>query len=109
MYICHRAKCGFKGAAYARGPKKRLLAGDMSLHQNDEKEMSGGLDVELLPLNQECKDFFAHRGITEDVVLLNRIGMEFRAGKPHIAFPYFRDGKLVNIKYRSLNKEFSQV
>lgn len=108
-YICHRGKCGFRGSAYVREPRKRLKAGDLALPLDQVKENTGDIDVELLPLNQECKDFFARRGITEDVVLLNRIGMEMRDGKPHIAFPYFRDGRLVNVKYRSLDKKFSQV
>jgi twinkle protein len=60
--------------------------------------------------------WFADRGISEAVVRRNRIGSAhtyipaLKAEVDCIAFPYFRDGELVNIKYRALDqKAFAQV
>lgn len=52
--------------------------------------------------------WFAERGISEAVVRRNRIGFarhyipKLDAQVDCIAFPYFRDGELINIKYRAL-------
>ena len=60
--------------------------------------------------------WFAERDISADTVRRNRIGAERRffpklqAEADCIAFPYFRDGELVNIKFRPLAaKTFAQV
>src|SRR5207248_729921 len=60
--------------------------------------------------------WFADRGISAETVRRNRIGAERRffpklqAEADCIAFPYFRDGELVNIKFRPLAaKTFAQV
>jgi twinkle protein len=60
--------------------------------------------------------WLADRGISEAVVHRNRIGSAcmyipgLKAEIDCIAFPYFRDGELVNIKFRALSaKAFTQV
>src|SRR5437764_8963066 len=60
--------------------------------------------------------WFADRGISAETVRRNRIGAERRffpklqAEADCIAFPYFRDGELMNIKFRPLAaKAFAQV
>lgn len=66
-------------------------------------------------LPQEVIAFFESRGITEEVLRRNKIGAEktFMPGLGKevlaIAFPYFENGQVVNIKYRSLDKSFKQV
>jgi twinkle protein len=65
----------------------------------------------------EVMRWFADRGITTEVVQRNRIGFvrqhyiaQLQAKTACIAFPYYRQGQLVNIKYRALaEKAFSQV
>lgn len=66
--------------------------------------------------NQPCPpwqalEFFAARGISAATLARNRVAQERVAdGSTALAFPYFRDGSLVNIKYRSLHeKKFWQV
>ena len=54
-------------------------------------------------------DFFAARGISRDTLLRNRVAQEAVDGVPVIAFPYYRESTLVNIKYRTLDKRFWQV
>src|SRR5215831_659576 len=60
--------------------------------------------------------WFADRGISAETVRRNRIGAERRyipklqAEVDCIAFPYFRDGELINVKFRPLTaKAFAQV
>ena len=57
----------------------------------------------------QVQDFFAARGISHATLLRNRVAQETVEGEPVIAFPYFREGMLVNIKYRTLDKRFWQV
>jgi twinkle protein len=58
------------------------------------------------------KEYLSIRGISEDVwsaANIFSVEREFRTGKQDaIAFPNIVDGKVVGVKYRGLNKEFSQ-
>lgn len=60
----------------------------------------------LRPLSQRTKDFFRARGISE--ATLERNGVR-ETPQGDIAFLYFRDGEVINIKYRSLDKRFWQA
>jgi twinkle protein len=60
-------------------------------------------------------EWFAKRGISENIVRRNRIGFErhwipaLGAEADCIAIPYYRDGRLANVKYRTIDgKEFAQ-
>jgi twinkle protein len=71
--------------------------------------------LEGLGVTAELLEWFASRGIPEGVVRRNGIEMA-RAWIPAreaeveaIAFPYRRDGELVNVKYRTRAKEFAQT
>jgi hypothetical protein len=70
---------------------------------------------QLQPLSTDFKQWFQQRGISEQTLERNGIRMQQRycaaEGRemPHIAFPYFRNGGLVNVKYRALPKHFSQI
>lgn len=63
-------------------------------------------------LTPKLTDWFSKRGIPESVVKRNKIsyGEHFIAGKTVscIKFPFYRDGKVINIKYRSADKQFAQ-
>jgi twinkle protein len=60
-------------------------------------------------------EWFAERGISEAVLRRNRVGATARymveTGKEQMAvtFPYFRNGDLINIKYRARPKAFQMV
>lgn len=65
--------------------------------------------------SNEIEAWFARRGISAEVIKRARVGfanhyLSQTGGKtPCIAFPYYRDGVLVNVKYRSLEgKHFAQ-
>jgi twinkle protein len=66
-------------------------------------------------LTEKAMEFFDKRGITTDVLIRNRISME-RVWMPQIeeeataiAFPYYKAGEVVNVKYRDNAKNFRQV
>lgn len=75
----------------------------------------GPLDTKLQPLSPELEEWFAKRGISQDTLQRNGVAMEVRwcpaaeRELPHIAFPYTKNGATVNIKYRALEKYFTQT
>jgi len=56
------------------------------------------------PLAPKAKEFFRKRKISEHVLKQNNIGME----KGDISFPYLKNGQVVNVKSRKLEKGFYQ-
>jgi twinkle protein len=56
-------------------------------------------------LPEKVVKYFESRGIPEGVLKRNKIGFK----NDEIMFPYFRDGEVVNIKYRKRDKKFRQV
>lgn len=66
-------------------------------------------------LTPELLQWLNDRGISKSTLDRNRVQMEQRycgalkAWADHIAFPYYKDGVVVNVKYRALPKQFSQV
>jgi len=67
------------------------------------------------PMTAKAMEWFATRGITTEVMIRNRISLE-RVWMPQIedevtaiAYPYYKGGEVVNIKYRDSQKNFRQV
>lgn len=66
-------------------------------------------------LTEGIFSFFKKRGISREVLERNKVGAEMtympNEGKEvmSIAFPFYENGEVVNIKYRDLNKNFKQV
>lgn len=66
------------------------------------------------PPSSAIYGYFSKRGIDSDIVDYNRIredALTFHRGEDRkwaIAFPYYLGDKLINIKYRSLDKDFLQ-
>ena len=63
----------------------------------------------LQPLSPEILEFFASRKISRETLERNKVMMMVKRRTPYIAFQYFRNGELINIKCRSLHKRFFQV
>lgn len=67
------------------------------------------------PLSPRAVEFFRERGITNDVLMRNHVSItkvympQIEDEANAIAFPYYRDGEVVNIKYRDGSKNFRQV
>lgn len=66
-------------------------------------------------LSENALGWFDKRGITTDVLIRNRVSME-RVWMPQIeeevtsiAFPYYKSGEVVNVKYRDGQKNFRQI
>ena len=107
VWNCHN--CGWKGTTHeldatAREAKKR--------RRNQPPKRPTRAPGILTPA---VLRWFADRGISEAVVRRNKIGAArhwipaLRAEVDCIAFPYFRNGELINIKYRALqSKHFTQ-
>ena len=59
--------------------------------------------------------WFASRGISEATLERNGVAQEVvwspahKERRPSIAFPYTRNGEIVNVKYRTEDKHFTQV
>ena len=68
------------------------------------------------PLDPKFLEYFAKRGISKETLERNQVAQEHtwmpgqpaNAG-PAIAFPYMRNGQVVNVKYRTMDKCFRQV
>jgi twinkle protein len=104
LWLCHH--CGWKGRTQEQqhpfGPRRRRPA------PKKPATAPGAPTAAILR-------WFAERGISEAVVRRNKIGYarhyipKLDAQVDCIAFPYFRDGQLINIKYRALEaKAFAQ-
>ena len=66
------------------------------------------------PLDSALVSYFANRGITKQTLERNRVAQEhtWMPNQPNgtaIAFPYLRNGEVVNVKYRTMDKSFRQV
>ena len=65
----------------------------------------------LQPLSRELVDYFAQRGISQTTLERNGVQQEYSSkhSSQAIAFPYYREGEVINIKYRTLDKKFWQA
>lgn len=67
------------------------------------------------PLDPTTLQYFAKRGISKQTLERNQVALEHTwmpgkaSGTPAIAFPYKRNGEVVNVKYRTIDKCFRQV
>lgn len=50
----------------------------------------------------KIQSWFADRGITEETIKAFKIGEKVEQGKTMIVFPYFKNGELINAKYRDI-------
>lgn len=105
VWVCHH--CGWAGSLRQGGRQAERIhwARPKYVKPAPEKLPSSGLPENVLA-------WFAERGIPADVLTRNKIGY----GKVYmpqvedwvsaISFPYYRDGELVNIKWRDGKKNF---
>ena len=99
---------GFSAAAAAAAPR----AGPQSAGARAAQQAYDA----LAPLSPELLAWFAARGISRATLERNRVRMEpgrynpaTRTAADWIAFPYFKDGSVVNLKYRALPKAWRQL
>jgi twinkle protein len=87
--FCHH--CGYK---YVEGGENKE---SMKTYTKPSQSLPEGMTPEVLAM-------FKERGISQEVLKRNKISFNGR----EILFPYFQDGEIVNIKYRTLDKKFRQ-
>jgi twinkle protein len=99
VWNCHH--CGDKGAA----PLTEWMPKTAVPRPSFAIDLSVGL-------TEEAKEYLSIRGLKEKVCYEARLfscRRSFRGGEqPAIGFPNIINGKVVGVKYRGLNKEFSQ-
>ena len=95
------------GAGVAERKAKSSESGLVSMGRKRKEEVAKRPNISnLRPLSQRLKDYFAARGISEATLERNCVR---ETPQGDIAFLYFRDGEVINIKYRSLDKRFWQA
>lgn len=102
-YNCHN--CGFKGNVRALERKR-----DAKKYERPSQDM-----LKSIELKERTKDWFKSRSISEKtlerfMIFSREEFMPQTAQKENcICFPYFRDGSLINIKFRTAKKDFKMV
>ena len=101
VWNCHH--CGWSGGL-----------GEGTIKISNLKPKFKPVEFKESPLSQKVLDWFSSRGITNEVLLNNKI-TEKKTWMPGInkevtaiLFPYFKDKKVVNVKYRDGSKNFKQ-
>lgn len=97
QFNCHH--CGYNGCNKDGIPNIQRQPAATRPTKPDQAKML------CTDLPEHVVKHFEDRGIGMDVLKRNRIGFQ----KGEIAFPYFRAGELVNIKYRKPGKTFRQI
>ena len=99
VWLCHH--CGDKGSAPLSAWKPKII----------KKRPVFAIDVNAKMIDV-AREYLSIRGISAEtwmVAGLFSVQREFRSGRQDaIAFPNIVEGKVVGVKYRGLNKEFSQ-
>lgn len=121
VWVCHRASCGWAGRASASGHAgEGASAPDDALARPSSRRRKEvplvRPDPAFRPLSPRMWEFFERRAIPREVVEANGVACELAvvpgkggAAEEVLAFPYTRGGRLLNVKYRTLDKRFWQV
>lgn len=111
VWNCHN--CGWSGSLKSGGDDWRSPSNEWRRPSDESlklKAKSENGDGEINPLRKFLND----RGIPDEFIEKNKIAFveerwNFVLGKvaPAIAFPFYRKGELINVKYRGSKKAFS--
>jgi twinkle protein len=105
LYKCHKATCNWSGRIKRPFP----------INPIQKKQYTLPVWTNNTALTEKAVKWFASRGISQKTLLEARIteGVEFMPQKGEkvntIQFNYFREGKLINTKYRTGDKCFKMV
>ncbi|BBN17233.1 twinkle protein [Marchantia polymorpha subsp. ruderalis] len=119
LWICHRGTCGWKGSGPTKvvGTKDEAHTNGTARPTKVAKEMKQNvkpqpITIESLALQPppiEVVEWFHERGISANTLEKNQVRCINTTGDVVIAFPYTREGDIVNCKFRSVDKKFWQV
>lgn len=99
-YNCHNGDCDFHGRVFNRLPKKEYIRPPKRLAKLEP------LTIDFFEKNRSISNNTLLRfNVTDTVEWMPAAQKEI----PVICFNYYRDGELVNIKYRGKNKDFKLV
>lgn len=98
MWNCLRANCGYSG--HTEGEKISL--------SSSQSDTSTEENLQLMPLSEEMILLFSSREISKETLLRNGVMQATSYKGLAMAFPYWKDGKKINCKYRTLKKQFWQ-
>ncbi|KAF5733612.1 twinkle protein chloroplastic/mitochondrial [Tripterygium wilfordii] len=109
LWSCFRAKCGFRGGTRAFADSKSSYSTSNQLTQVKPIREVTVQSLQLEPLSNELVGYFAERLISQETLRRNSVMQKRSLGNEiAIAFTYWRNGVLVNCKYRDINKRFWQ-
>jgi twinkle protein len=104
-YKCHNPGCDFKGNVRTFERKR-----DTKKYERPPQDI-----LKSIELRDKVVSWFSSRGISqktlEKFMIFSREEWMPQTQKKEncICFPYFRDGSLINVKYRTARKEFKMV
>ncbi|XAR50779.1 DNA helicase [Bertholletia excelsa] len=108
MWTCFRGKCGWRGTTRASAEGKSTYSKMNQISKVKQLRKITEKDLELEPLCNELRAYFAERMISEETLRRNGVMQRRSENQIVIAFPYRRDGVLVSCKYRDVTKRFWQ-
>ncbi|KAI4299773.1 hypothetical protein L6164_033200 [Bauhinia variegata] len=109
LWICFRAKCGWKGSTKAfAGINSSYGTMNQATKVKKIRQITEE-DLQLQPLCDELLGYFAERMISKETLERNSVMQKCSDDDQIvIAFTYRRHGQLVSCKYRDINKKFWQ-
>ncbi len=99
VFLCHH--CGYSGKNGEETKMSTITETEFKPSRPMEKKE---IKLPSTSLPDNVIEWFKLRGIDQAILERNKIGHK----EGLITFPFFKGGKLVNIKYRSQNKKFKQ-
>lgn len=103
VWICHH--CGWRGSLKDGSERDRVVHWAKPRYHKPEPKPQADLP-------DKARSWFSDRGITDDVLIRNKVGYQsiympqVEDFSNAISFPYYRDGELINVKYRDGKKNF---
>lgn len=102
-WFCHH--CGWSG-----GLKKSNIVERSIPNFNTQYETTKKVESENDQIRKSLVSYFRDRSISEKTLDLAKVTLEIdQYGIEQIVFPFYHDGNVVNIKYRSKDKTFKQT
>ncbi|XP_002961986.2 twinkle homolog protein, chloroplastic/mitochondrial isoform X2 [Selaginella moellendorffii] len=106
IWKCHRSTCGYHGKAnvpHENGSAltKRQMAAAYHWRNPKITEFSR-TSLNLQPLSDDVIKWFATRGISQKVLQRNRVEQIYSGSELAIAFPYYKENKIIDCKYRTI-------
>ncbi|XP_059451523.1 twinkle homolog protein, chloroplastic/mitochondrial-like isoform X1 [Corylus avellana] len=107
LWMCFRAKCGWKGSTTAFADSRSSFGLKKITKLKNIREITME-NLQLEPLCDELVGYLAERSITEGTLQRNGVMQKRYGDQIAIAFTYWRNKMLVGCKYRDVNKKFWQ-